>query len=145
MFAQVVISVAAGTCREFLAMPSEVDNAKRSLVTLLRQLGTRYNVVIAITRESTNKQVTQAFRKVCLKVHPDKGGNQADFQRLSAANDAWQDLLKGTPSRGRPPKISMSLGSLVHRLSCRRWLPQTLILIALLRALLCLSNAVSQV
>ena len=39
-----------------------------------------------------------------LKAHPDKGGDVADFQRLSASNDAWQDLLKTSREPGRPAK-----------------------------------------
>ena len=50
----------------FRNVPGE-PTEKRSLATLLRQLGTRYGIDIVI-RQSTNKEVTQAFRKVSLKV-----------------------------------------------------------------------------
>ena len=75
-------------------MPSEVDSAKRGLVKLLRSLAEKHGVQLVLNRDSSNKQVQQAFRKVSLKVHPDKGGEQAVFQELSAMNDAWQDLLR---------------------------------------------------
>ena len=83
-------------------MPSETDIAKRALVKLLRELAAKYNVGIALTRDSSNKDVEKCFRKVSLKVHPDKGGTLSDFQRMSAANDAWQDLLKNAGPAGRP-------------------------------------------
>ena len=82
-------------------MPSETDIAKRSLVKLLRELAAKYNVGIALTRDSSNNDVEKCFRKVSLKVHPDKGGTLSDFQRMSAANDAWQDLLKNAGPAGR--------------------------------------------
>ena len=74
-------------------MPSELDSAKRGLVKLLRSLAEKHGVQLVLTRDSTNKQVQQAFRKIALKVHPDKGGEQAAFQELSNMNDAWQDLV----------------------------------------------------
>ena len=61
-------------------MPSDVDVAKRDLVKLLRALAGEHGLQLVLTRDSTNKQVEQAFRRVALKVHPDKGGDQAVFQ-----------------------------------------------------------------
>ncbi len=58
-------------------MPSDLDIAKRELVKLLRELAAKYRVSFSLTRESSNKDVTQAFKKVSLKVHPDKGGDVA--------------------------------------------------------------------
>ena len=87
-------------------MPSELDSAKRGLVKLLRSLAEKHGVQLVLTRDSTNKQVQQAFRKIALKVHPDKGGELAVFQELSNMMDAWQDLLKKSESAGpgRRPK-----------------------------------------
>ena len=83
-------------------MPSETDTAKRALGKRLRELAARYDVALTLTRDSSNKDVEKAFRKVSFKVHPDKGGVLLDFQRMSAANDAWQNLLKNTGPAGRP-------------------------------------------
>ena len=83
-------------------MPSQADVAKRELVKVLRELAAKYSVSVSLTRESSNKDVEKAFRKVSGKAHPDKGGLLADFQKLSATNDVWQDLLKNAGSRGRP-------------------------------------------
>ena len=60
---------------------SAVLLAKRSLVALLLRLATAYQVVVSINRDSPDVKVTQAFRKVVLKVHPDKGGSVADAQK----------------------------------------------------------------
>ena len=85
-------------------MPSEVDLAKRELVKVLRALAAKYKVTLSLTRESSNQDVDKAFRRVSLKVHPDKGGSLADFQKLSATNDAWKHLLKSASAPGRPPQ-----------------------------------------
>ena len=53
-------------------MPSAVDIAKRSLVTLLKELAAKYRVTLDVNRESSDEDVTKAYRKVCLQVHPDK-------------------------------------------------------------------------
>ena len=71
---------------------------------MLRELAVKYRITLTVTRDSLEKDVTKAFRRVSLKAHPDKGGEQADFQKLSAANDAWQDLLKKAAAPGRPPQ-----------------------------------------
>ena len=89
---------------KLLDMPSEVDLAKRELVKVLRALAAKYKVTLSLTRESSNQDVDKAFRRVSLKVHPDKGGSLADFQKLSATNDAWKDLLKSASAPGRPPQ-----------------------------------------
>ena len=57
---------------------------------------------LTVRRESADKDVSKAFRKVSLKVHPDKGGNLGDFQKLSAANDTWKHALKNRGVPGRP-------------------------------------------
>ena len=84
-------------------MPSAVDAAKRELVKLLRGLAQRYQLRLDVSRDSSDKEVSKAFKKVSLRVHPDKGGEQTDFQRLSAANDTWQELVKRKGAVGRPP------------------------------------------
>ena len=53
-------------------MPSAVDLAKRELVKVLRELAEKYGVVLTLTRDSANKDVEKAFRKVSRRAHPDK-------------------------------------------------------------------------
>ena len=88
------------------AMPSEMDVAKRNLVRVLTSLARKYGVHLALTRDSTPGEVQTAYRSVARKAHPDKGGSNDDFQRLSAANDVWQELHKKRTPVGRPPKAS---------------------------------------
>ena len=85
-----------------LTIPSAVDVAKRELVKLLRALAAKYKLKLDVSRESSVQDVCKAFKNVSLRVHPDKGGELTDFQNLSAANDAWQDLLKSKAAWGRP-------------------------------------------
>ena len=98
-------------------MPSVLDVAKRALVKVLKKLAVKYGVKLKLTRDSTQKDVNAAFKKVSLRAHPDKGGEKTDFQNLSNANDSWQEALqnKGTP--GRPstevgvPRPTTAVGS----------------------------------
>ena len=86
-------------------MPSSLESAKRSLVSLLRELGQRYGVAVTVTRDSNPPEVDRAFRMVARRAHPDKpSGNKEDFQRLSARHDAWADLQKARRPLGRPPQ-----------------------------------------
>ena len=63
--------------------------AKRALVKLLRTLAVPYGVGLDITRDSSDADVTRAFKKVAAKAHPDKGGKLQDSQQLHATRDAW--------------------------------------------------------
>ena len=86
------------------AMPglSSVQKAKRALVTLLLALARAYGVDTAVSRESADADLQKAFRKLSRHVHPDKGGNPEDAQRLSAARDVWEAAQRGGPQRSRP-------------------------------------------
>ena len=64
-------------------MPSEVDLAKRELVRVLRELAAKYRIVLALSRESSKKEVETAFRRVSVKAHPDKGGHAGAFRLRS--------------------------------------------------------------
>ncbi|CAE7432135.1 unnamed protein product, partial [Symbiodinium necroappetens] len=81
---------------------SRVQQAKRALVTLLLALARAYGVDTAVSRESADADVKKAFRKLSRHVHPDKGGNPEDAQRLNAARDVWEAAQRGGPPRGRP-------------------------------------------
>ena len=93
---------------QFLRLPvfpnmpsSSVLLAKRSLVSLLLRLAVAYQVVISVNRTSPDAGVKAAFRKVALKVHPDKGGDTAEFQKLQKAKEQWEAAAKSAKS-GRP-------------------------------------------
>ena len=81
------------------SMPSEIDVAKRELVKVLRELAAKYRVNLVLTRESSTNDVEKAFRKVSGKAHPDKGGLLADFQKLSASNDARKPCGKASEKK----------------------------------------------
>ena len=68
-------------------------------------MGSQFGVEVTVTRDSPAQEVRRAFRQVARKLHPDKpGGCTASFQKLSAAHDEWEDLLKSGPSVGRPAR-----------------------------------------
>ena len=67
-----------------------VQLAKRALVTLLLTFARQYQIPpLAINRDSSDKDVLNAFKKVARKVHPDKGGSKDDCQKLNNARDEW--------------------------------------------------------
>ena len=88
-------------------MPSPLQRAQRSLVSLLLKLGQRYGLTFTVKRDSQPHEIGRAFRLVARRAHPDKpGGNKQVFQKLSATHDAWKDLLKSRKPVGRPPRAN---------------------------------------
>ena len=85
-------------------MVSELDRAKRTLVTLIKSLAALYSVVVEVVRDSDDAVIRGAFRKVTRKVHPDRGGNEADQKRLNEAYESWCKAGREKGSRGRPKK-----------------------------------------
>ena len=68
---------------------SAKDVAKRAFVALLLALAVVHSLAVKVNRESDDKDVLAAYRRVVLKVHPDnKGGKKKDFQKLQAAKEA---------------------------------------------------------
>ena len=45
---------------------------KRALVTLLLSLARQFDVALQRSRDSTDEQVKKSFKKVVLKIYPDK-------------------------------------------------------------------------
>ena len=61
-------------------MVSEVDRAKRALVTLLRRLAAIHVLTLDVSRESSDGDLRTAYRKLSRKIHPDrKGRPRADI------------------------------------------------------------------
>ena len=52
-------------------MVSELDRAKRALVTLIKSLAALYSVVVEVVRDSDDAVIRGAFRKVSCKAHPE--------------------------------------------------------------------------
>ena len=73
---------------------SPLQLAKRALVTLLVALARQYSIpALPINRDSPDKAVLTAFRKVARKVHPGKGGCRDDAWKLNNARDAWEPAI----------------------------------------------------
>ena len=45
---------------------------KRALVTLVLSLARQFDVALQLSRDSPDEQVKKSFKKVVLKIHPDK-------------------------------------------------------------------------
>ena len=75
---------------------SRLSTATRALVAVLLVLARSYLVVLEVNRDSSPEKVLKAYRKVILKVPPDKGGKKADAQKLQKAKEAWDKVRKGT-------------------------------------------------
>ena len=80
-----------------LVMVSTVGLAKRAFVKVLLQLAVTYWVELSLSRDSPADAVNAAYRKVPLKVHPDKG-RTGDHQTASnAVRDAWEASKAAAP------------------------------------------------
>jgi hypothetical protein len=85
------------------AMPASIlDRAKRALVSLLLRLASAYGVALDVRRESDEKAILQAYRRIAKKVHPDKGGTKKSFQALQAAKEAWDSARVERRPSGNP-------------------------------------------
>ena len=56
--------------------------------------------MVILTRQSTDVEVSAAFKKVARTAHPDKGGAPEHQKALNAARDTWQDELRAGKGRG---------------------------------------------
>ena len=82
-------------------MVSALDKAKRALIVLLRALAAAYGLALSVTRESSDKEVSSAYRKVSRCVHPDKNrGNTEDQKKLNVAYNSWEEVGRKTPNQG---------------------------------------------
>ena len=72
-------------------MPSARDQKRRELVKVLKELLLAYGVQLHITRDALDDAIKRAFKRLSLKVHPDRGGKIDDQQRLS---DAYRACLE---------------------------------------------------
>ena len=88
-------------------MVSAVDLAKRAFIKVLLQLAVTNAVKLSLSRDSPDDAVNAAYRKVSLKVHPDKGGT--DDQQRSLNAQIWINVAfwRGSYLRG---VISKNLG-----------------------------------
>ena len=82
---------------------SAVMIATRAFVQVLLAMAKAYRVAVTVNRESPVEAIRGAYKRVVLKVHPDKGGRKEHMQRLQAAKDAWDTARRRSGGRaGRP-------------------------------------------
>jgi curved DNA-binding protein len=62
-----------------------------------------YYQTLGLTRDATDDEVKQAYRKLASKHHPDKGGNTAKFQEIQAAYEA---ITSGKAKHNADPAYS---------------------------------------
>ena len=55
--------------------------AKWALVTLILLLGRQYNIPLTLKPDADDKMALSAFKKILLRVHPDKGGSERREKR----------------------------------------------------------------
>ena len=82
---------------------SAVQVAKRTLLATMRAVALSFGMVLTCNRDSSDKDVVVNFRKLALRVHPDRpGGSTAQQGRLNDARAAWEDVLGSSKKAGRP-------------------------------------------
>ena len=91
--------------------------ATRAFVKVLLALARTYELALQVNRESSPEQLVKAYKKVLLKVHPDKGGRKEDVQKLQEAKETWEKARKAKEPRpqGGRPKAPTQGGTLVTR------------------------------
>ena len=95
--------------------------AKRALVKVLLAMASAYSVVIRVNRDSDDKDILSAYRRVALKAHPDKGGDTRAFQQLQSAKDEWDAARSGSGGAvGRPPRAAAPGGAVTGIASASR-------------------------
>ena len=52
--------------------------------------------ILGVTKDSTHKEIKQAYRKLSLKYHPDKNSGNNDGKRFREITEAYQYLKKCT-------------------------------------------------
>ena len=72
---------------------SAVQIAKRAFVKILLAFATQCQVSVNVSRDSADKDILAAYRRVVKKVHPDKGGKKEDQQKLQDAKRMGDAML----------------------------------------------------
>ena len=78
---------------------SPTQATKRAFITVLLYLARNYCLTLPVSRDSEDKVVLAAFRKVALKAHPDKGGSHANLLKLNNARAVWEEAKQKNAER----------------------------------------------
>ena len=81
---------------------SLLQATKRALVSILLSIASQYGLDLKLTRDHPDSAVQTAYRRVALKAHPDKGGDEEIAKELFAAKAAWDDARKSSSKKARP-------------------------------------------
>ena len=92
---------------------SALQRAKRTFVSVLLATASAFGLVLNVSRESEDKALTAAYRKVAKKAHLDKGGCTRSFQKLQGAREAWDAAREKEVPSGRPESRNSGHGGLV--------------------------------
>ena len=53
-----------------------------------------YYAILGVSREASQEEIKKAYRKLALKTHPDRGGDEEEFKAISEAYDVLSDPEK---------------------------------------------------
>ena len=74
---------------------SQIGAATRAFVAVLLALARGYQLALHVNRDSDREQLLKAYKRVLLKVHPDKkGGSAAAFQLVATAYETLSNPEK---------------------------------------------------
>jgi hypothetical protein len=91
----------------------KLELAVRAFAVVLLALARRYEVLLQLNRESPTEQLVKSYRKLLLKVHPDKGVRKEDTQKLQAAKEEWEKARKTSSGKAGRPSAGADGGTLV--------------------------------
>lgn len=95
-------------------MVSVLDKAKRALVVVLRAFAITYGLDLSVTRDSLDKDLSSAYRKLSRRVHPDKNrGNTTDQQKLNVAYNSWEEARKAAEQGRKKAASSATVSTIV--------------------------------
>ena len=82
---------------------SVVQVAKRALLATMRAVAFTVGMALTCSRDSPDREVVAIFRRLALRVHPDRpGGSTERQQRLNDARAAWDTARSAGKAAGRP-------------------------------------------
>lgn len=53
-----------------------------------------YYQLLGVNRDASSEEIKKAYRRLAMKHHPDKGGNEAEFKKINEAYDVLSDMQK---------------------------------------------------
>ena len=92
---------------------SKLGVATHAFVAVLLSLARAYQLAVDVNRDSSREQLLKAYKKVLLKVHPDKGGRKEDAQKLQTAREKWNAAQKSSAPKAGRPRARAADGALV--------------------------------